>query len=211
MKLISTIKKLRNTKLKQLSKIDKTDEVVIEYINMAVVAIYNRYQLRTEEAILKLKADKTEYSLDGTDPDVEMTSTEEIGQFVEAFDSSGIIGINNDYSDFGIFTISYNKVQVPIVNNGEFISIIYQPIPADVEYVDDGNGNATEADIALPGYLLEPLLHYVGYVANESVNGNKDGEENKHYTRFVSSCDRIDALGLVPTDGYSRPINLKGF
>ena len=70
MRLRSIINNARNRELRQLSSKDKTDEVLVGYINLAMLALYSRFQLRTEEIVLNLKSGKTVYKLDGTDPDV---------------------------------------------------------------------------------------------------------------------------------------------
>lgn len=55
MRLSKIITSARNRELRQLSAKDKTDEIIVGYINLAILALYSRFQLRTEEVVLKLK------------------------------------------------------------------------------------------------------------------------------------------------------------
>jgi hypothetical protein len=60
--------------------------------------------------------------------------------------------------------------------------------------------------------MLEALLHYIGYRAHGSINGNVNQENNTHYMRFDKSCN------LLAREGYAvevltpeRAIEAKGF
>ena len=70
MRLKTVITNARNRELKNLSPKDKTDEVIVSYINIALMELYSMFQLRTDELVLNLKTGKTIYTLDGTDIDV---------------------------------------------------------------------------------------------------------------------------------------------
>ena len=70
MRLKMIIANARNRELKNLSPKDKTDEVIVSYINIAMMELYSIFQLRSDELVLNLNTGKTVYKLDGTDPDV---------------------------------------------------------------------------------------------------------------------------------------------
>ncbi len=214
MNLSTIIRQARNGELKSLSTKDKTDEVIVDYINLAMIALYGRFQLEIGEALITLyvgNAVKTIYSLDGiTDTDYVDVSDGAVMTILTAYDEAGEIPINDDSNPLGIFTIGINSIQVPLAVNSETISLIYKIEPTEIVYVDD-NGSATEAVVNIPKVLLEPMLHYIGYRAHGSVDGNVQAENNTHLMRFESSCKRVDALGLVPTNQYNRNVNVKGF
>ena len=75
-----------------------------------------------------------------------------------------------------------------------YISVIYKPAPTWLVYIDE---TSLTQKIPIPPQLIEPLLHYIGYRAHGSMDGNIKAENNTHYMRFVASCDRIEQLGLV--------------
>lgn len=210
MKLSDVIRISRNTVLKQFSKNDKTDEVIVDYINLTLLDLYSKFTLDTAEAIINLVATKTEYSLDGTDLDVSMPDSREILQIEEAYDEKGRIHINDDVLDSSIYTIAYDKVQVPVTADGARISIIYKPTPEEVVFVDSGNGVATESEIRLPKALLDVVVKGVGYFAFEALEGT--GElGNAALLKYERACSLAEERGVVPRAGSARNIKDGGF
>ena len=214
MKLSTIIRQATSGELKNLA-VSNEEDVIVDYINLAMIALYARFPLKIEEAMLNLQTAKTLYRLDGTDSDVEVEGApieeDNVLAVLDAFDESGRISINDEDDDLSIFTASYNTIQVPISLAGAYISVIYQAAPEEVVYVDSGDGSATDTDVPLPKQLLEPLLHYIGYRAHGAVEGNVQAENNTHLMRFEASCARAEALGMVPADSYNRKNSVKGF
>ena len=54
MRLKMIIANARNRELKNLSPKDKTDEVIVSYINIAMMELYSIFQLRSDELVLNL-------------------------------------------------------------------------------------------------------------------------------------------------------------
>lgn len=209
MKLSSILRQARNSEIKQLSAKDKTDEVLIDYVNLAVDAIYRKFDLAIEEAIITLVPGKTAYKLDGSDSDVTLSSSSEFMGIISASDEKGPIGVNDDVDEYGIFTIGFDTVQVPLTSEGGFISVIYKSYADEVVYVDD-NGSAQEVDIRLPRGLMQAVLYYMGFKAHGSVSGI-DGERNVYMSAFTRECQMALEEGIVPRDTISRDVGEKGF
>ena len=55
MLLTTILSQARSAELKPLSEKDKTDEVVIGYLNLALVALYSRFFIKTQEALIVLE------------------------------------------------------------------------------------------------------------------------------------------------------------
>lgn len=219
MKLSLLLQQLRAGELASLSTKDKTDEKIVMYINMALVALYSRFQLSTEEAIVTLRPDiaKTVYTMDSTDADVRVNNQpmadDEFMSIIAAYNEDGsLIDVNDDKNPGSIFTVSYNKLQIPILEDNAYVSIIYRRNPTLVAYVDNGSGGATEQTVPLPVQLLEPLCHYVGYRAHGAVDGKLTTENNSHYTRYEVACKRIEELGTLTADDTKMcTVASKGF
>lgn len=209
----------RSGELAALSKKDKTDKVIVSYINMALVALYNRFQLATEEAIVTLRPDipKTVYTLDASDADVRVGGQpmpeDDFKSIVYVLDDGGReVPVNNEKDLMSIFTVSYNQIQVPMLAEQTYLSIIYRRNPKLVSFIDDGSGNATEQTIAIPLQLLEPMLHYIGYRAHGAVDGSIQAENSTHYTRYIASCDLIDKMGSLSSDDTApMSVQMKGY
>ena len=215
MRLSKIITSARNRELRQLSAKDKTDEIIVGYINLAMLALYSRFQLSTEEVVLNLKSGKTVYRLDGTDPDVYkdgyMLVDSDVMAIIKAFDEEKELSINKDSDPLSIFTIAYDTVQVPFATTGEHIGLIYRASPREVEYEADVDGNAVDSDVKIPPQMLEAILHHVGYSAHGSIDGGAQQEAATHLTMFERACDRLEMLGLIPQDTIDMDIDRKGF
>ena len=215
MRLKRIIANARNRELKNLSPKDKTDEVIVNYINIALVELYSIFQLRTDELVLKLKTGKTVYKLDGTDPDVYkegvLYRSNDFMTVVSAYDENGEISINNNNDSLSVFTVAYNKIQVPYATTGEHIALVYRTAPTEVVFVDDGSGNAVDAEVELPIHMMEALLSHIGYSAYSSIDTMQEVETDKHMQRFDRACQRLESYGLVPQDALDLNIDRKGF
>lgn len=225
MQLSFILDQARHGELASVSKKDKSDQVIVGYINLALIALYNKFQLSSQEAIITLRPDlnKVLYSMDGTDTDVEVLNGGLLrpGSFmaiIVAYAEDGtIINVNSDKDPKSIYTASYDLLQIPLLQDSEgndisYVSIIYRENPELVAYVDDGNGNATDVDVKVPMQLLEAMLHYIGYRAHGAVNGNVRAENNTHYTRFLRACEEATMLGLLPQyDSTGPTVTEKGF
>ena len=205
----------RNRELKNLSPKDKTDDVIVSYINIALVELYSIFQLRTDELVLNLKTGKTVYKLDGTDPDVFKEGMVYTGNdfmtAVSVFDENGEISINNNNDSLSIFTVAYNKLQVPYATTGEHLAILYRTAPPEVVFVDDGTGNAEDVEVELPVHMMEALLSHIGYSAYSSIDIAQEAETDKHMQRFDRACQRLEMYGLVPQDTLDLNVDRKGF
>ena len=223
MKLSSIIRQARNGELKSLSSKDKTDEVIVDYLNMALTALYSRFNLKTDEIVIPLVSGKSIYRLDGivegtasiTDIDGSPAPlTQELADnlimLIGAYDELGPVTINDDSNDLGIYTISYNSVQVPTTINGTAIALIYRAKMPDVVYQEVA-GAIVEQTVSLPPQLLEPVLHYIGYRAHGSLDGNIQAENNTHLMRYEASCKRAVAEGMLPMESLDRYNTVQGF
>ena len=219
MKLSLIIKQARSGELSSVSASKYTDERIVDYVNLALIALYNRFQLATEEAIVTLRPDipKTVYTLDSTDADVKVAgqpmADDSFMAIVAAWDEDGTqISLNDDCDLRSVFTVGYNQIQVPLLGDSTHISVIYRTNPPLVEYVDDGNGNAVDVDVRLPMQLLEAALHYIGYRAHGAIDGSVQAETSTHYTRFVAACNLAAELGVLTADDVvNKSFHSKGF
>ena len=218
-KLSTIISQARSGELKSLSTKDKTDDVIVNYINMALIALYGRFQLATQEAIITLRPDipKTIYTMSSTDSDVKVAGAlmddTEFMCISSVWNEDGTkAGINDEKDPTSVYTLSYNQIQVPLLAEGGFLSVIYRKNPTLIEYIDDGYTNATDTVVGIPLQLLEAMLHYIGYRAHGSLNGNINTENNTHYMRFDAACNMARELGvLTPDDVSSKSVIEKGF
>ena len=196
---------LQNAQLKQLGI--KTDtSAIIGYINLAVLEIYKRFNLRQDEAVITMATDVTQYTLDGIDANVAIDFSDH--QFLlidEVYEETGeLMSLNDEKDPYGVTTPRYNVIEVAEVVVGQQISVIYRSAPLFSTLVSD--------TILVPPQFFEALFNYVGFQAHSSVKGDMKSENNTHYLRFEESCNKISALGLVNHDDMvSYAFELRGF
>lgn len=187
---------------------------IVQYINAGLIALYGRFLIQTEEAIITMRAGKTLYKLDGTDPDVTVAGQpvpeDQVMVVLSAYDESGELPINDETQDASIYTPTFDTIQIPYPEDGNYVSAVYRCNPEWVEYEEDVT-DTRAVNVKLPTVLLEPLLHYIGYRAHGAIDGNIQAENSTHYTRFKQACMEVEALGLLPTDSLDKKNSTKGF
>ena len=204
MKLSFILEQARNSELFSLSNKKFTDRVIVSHLNLAMIELYNRFDLATEEAIVTLRPDipKTVYTLSSSDPDVtvgdEPLVDHTFKSIMSIYDDKGRqLSLNDEEDPRSIYTITYNQIQVPLVDDISYLSVIYKCNPEPVEFVDDGNGNAVDTEVRLPTQLIEAVLHYIGYRAYLALNGDNQNNSNVYYKYFLNACSQAETLGLV--------------
>lgn len=188
----------RSGELSQLSPSIKDDDAtIIGAMNLGILEIYKRFPIKTDEALLTLRELKSVYSLAGTDADVSMGAPflYLISAYGEAKDpiyglGSTSLPINSEDNIYSVNMISPTQVQVPLVTEGAFISLIYASQPTKV------TAGTLAVVIDLPDQFVEALLHYIGYRAHGAMDGNLQTESNSHYVRFEASCNKLKELGV---------------
>mgnify|MGYP001074959446 CR=1 FL=1 len=200
---LSRHSELSNTAL----KIDNPDNTaaIVSFINMGMIELYKRFVLKTEEAIISLVEGKTFYDL----PENFMYV---LASFEEAEELSVIknkeIPINDENDPYSIFFPSHKQVQIPVVTDGGFISIIYAAKPTPITV------NDLTQELDLPEVLIECLLHYIGYRGHLGIRGDGQSENNAHFARFERSVIKAKELNVTTaTDSYSMSERLssRGF
>jgi hypothetical protein len=183
MTLGNVVDQLKYGELRSIAVKDD-NAAITSYVNLALQALYNRFVLKVSEYVLDLEDNITEYTLPA-DCMVLDSVWNEVGEGLTIDDPSDVNGV---------MRVAYDTIQVPNPVTGLSISLIYLPAPASITYVDAAS---LETVVPLPPQLLEPLLHYIGYRAHGSMDGNIKAENNTHYMRYEASCRRIEELGIV--------------
>lgn len=198
MNISEAIDMLQESELKQL-KIKENKKAVMGFINMGVLELHKRFVLWQSEAIITMVAGVTEYKLDGTDTNVAIDLSDH--QFLhldEAYDDDGESMSINDESDvMGIATPRWNVVEIPPdgITDGVELDLIYRAAP---------NFHVHEKEIIpLPPQMFEALFLYVGFRAHSGTKNNPQTENNQHYKKFDTSCNRIKIEGLYTEDSLN--------
>lgn len=202
-----------STKLKNIA-VAKDTATVLGYLNLGITELYKRFPLRVDEAIITLRDNKTEYKVDGTDPDVSMPANSQFMWLVSAYQEvedtettkfdTVLMPVNEEDNPMSLQTVAWNTVQIPLSCTGAYVSLIYVAAPA--YYTVD---NLTE-QLPLPPQMVEPLLEYIAYQAKASIGTIQDTA--LAYQEFEASCSRAEMRGMITSDDLEMlGRDLKGF
>jgi hypothetical protein len=169
---------------------------IVSYLNLALIALYGRFKISRAEQIINLQDNLSMY---GLNPDV--IAVEAI------YDELGAeYPFNDDENLLSIFQPSYDTIQVPNAATGSQISVLYVQSPASL-LVNSDSAVTNAQVVRIPSQLLEPLLHYIGYRAHASMNGDIKAENNTHYMRYEASVRRVKDEGLFRNDVVPASVN----
>ena len=210
----------QNSELKNIA-VGRENATVIGYINLGLIELYKRFPIETDEVVIRLGDPSDPCYISDTTYKMPNNYMGIIAAYDEQPDDSvSMIGnqipINEEENPESIMTMGFNKIQVPAAPYGAYISIIYSAGPSLIisSSLLDSSGNfINDADIPLPYFMMEPLLHYIGYRGYLSLNADVNTDNNTHYMRFDASCRRILELGLLTGDDVDASIRFidKGF
>ena len=185
-------------------KIGDNTTSVLGFLNLGVLELYKRFSLKIEEYVITLQDMVDIYTMPANYMwivaaygEVDIRSTETVNE----------LPINEEDNPLSINTVGWNKVQVPVSISGAYVSIIYVARPEMYELAD------LDVEIDLPPQMIEPLLAYIGYRANATIDSGVQSEDNAWYIRFDSSCNRIRQESMINSDDMfmNSRINKRGF
>lgn len=193
----------KHGELKNLA-VGKDNSAILSYVNLGVLELYKRFPLKVEEHIIALEDDVTMYTMP-SDYMWIVSAYEEVGE-TDTTTYTGEIPINKEEDLKSINTIGWNQVQIPLVTDSAYISIIY--VAAPTMYTEDELSD----EIGIPPQMVEALLQYIAYRAYSAVTSGEN-EDSSLYQKFEASCDRLLKKGMVNQDDMymSDRIRDKGF
>ena len=194
---------VKRTELKNAASIKDDLDAVLSYINLALIEIYKRFPLQTEEVIITLGQDgdinhpytmisDTIYQLPANCMYI-VSAYEEVP---DAYYEEGIvkeIPINEEDNIYSVNTVSWNKIQIPGTITGQYISLIYAAIPP---YYTESDLNAS---IPLPIQMLDVMLAYIGWKGYSSIDPSRP-ENVAYYQKFETACNIAREYGVQTAD-----------
>lgn len=179
-------------------------EVLVGYMNLGVLELYKRFQLKVEEYIIELQDTTDIYTM----PSDYMWMLAAYGEVpIDSVESVNILPINEEDNPLSINTVGWNKVQIPVSVVGAYVSIIY--VASSPVYTI----NDLDTEVDLPAQMIEALLMYMGYRANSSIDTGVQTEDSIYYQRFEASCEKLKQFGMFNSDDMfmNKRIALRGF
>ena len=215
MRITEMLSLIKNGKLKNFG-IGEDEVTILGFINLGLIEMYKRFPLDVKECMITLQDGKTIYDM----PSDYMWVVSAYGEVPDgSIELVDVLPINEEDNPKSVNTIGFNKIQVPVVTTGSYISIIYVAAPPyivkrdvdDYYYVDVNGVEVCINDVPLPPQMVGALLDYVAYEAHDTLP-NPDGLMSTAYQKFEASCEKILAKGMFNTDDLDMESrHMKGF
>lgn len=178
------------------------DDVILGFMNLGVLELHKRFQLKLEEYIIELVDGQDVYTM----PSNYMWIVAAYGEVdIRSTETVNVLPVNEEDNPLSINTIGWNKLQVPVSIEGAYVSIIYVASPTVYELTDE--------TVDLPPQMIEALLAYIGYRANAAIDSGVQTEDSVWYQRFEHMCDKLREYGMVNSDDMfmNKRITTRGF
>ena len=178
------------------------DEAVIGFMNLGILELHKRFQLKVEEYVIELVEGQDIYNMPSNYMwilaaygEVDIRSTETVNE----------LPINEEDNPLSINTVGWNKVQIPVSVAGAYVSIIYVAQPETYVMGDD--------EVDLPPQMIDALLAFIGYKANAAIDSGVQTEDSAWYQRFEHACDKLREYGMINGDDMymNQRITTRGF
>lgn len=198
---LSNLGIINNLKSDDLILATNSEKAIISYINLGLIELYKRFDLRTEETVVILSENITVYNL----------NIPTLNSIIAAYDEEGKeYELNSENDALSILTPSYNTIQVPNPVEGAAIYIIYTSAPDKILWDTD----LTLIDVSIPPVLHEALLKYIGYRAHVGMGKEYQVEMQTAYNMFIKSCEDVKTFGVINNNDplvSGNKLELKGF
>ncbi len=182
-------------------EIKDAEKAIISYINLGLIELYKRFNLRTEETTVTMRANTTIYPL----------SIPTLNFIEGVYNEKGEEYSLNDENDaLSILMPSYNTIQVPNPSDGDVLFIVYSASPDTLIWNEDLNS----LTVPIPPVLYEALFKYIGYRAVTGMTKDAQTDVQIYYTMFEGSCNKAISLGAAATDDgltSAKKLEWKGF
>lgn len=178
------------------------DEAVIGFMNLGILELHKRFQLKVEEYVITLVDGQDIYSM----PNDYMWIVAAYGEVdIRSTETVNELPINEEDNPLSINTVGWNKVQVPVSVAGTYVSIIYVAKPETYVMGDD--------EVDLPPQMIDALLAFIGYKANAAIDSGVQTEDSAWYQRFEHACDKLREYGMINGDDMymNQRITTRGF
>jgi hypothetical protein len=198
---------------------------VVSFANEALLRLHSKFVLVEKELVLEQDEAITRYlltsqnsaSYKATHPTapgyiqdtVQQPYTDDLIRVVDVFDVEGCrVPLNDEKQPKGVFTPSFNVLQVPYPVQGQPLYVLYQAKHATLlpDQLSD--------PINIPDVLEEALIAYTAHKVFFHMNGQEHTlKANDHLTRYTDICTEVIDKDLVNSSisNSSSKFDQRGF
>ena len=163
----------KSGKLKNMPSIANNESTILGFINLGLIELYKRFPISVNEYVITLQDGVTIYDMP-SDYMWTISAYQEVP--AGSVEPVSVVPINEEDNPESLNTIGFNKVQVPVVTTGAYISVIYMAAPPfisvsdeDFVYTDITGVERVITEVPLPPQMVGALLDYIAYEANDTL------------------------------------------
>jgi hypothetical protein len=197
---------------------------VIGYINMGLVSLYTRFDLKTDSCLIRYLPEVKQYELstDFADSNTASTYTKYIMDSVDNPFVDNVLQIqkvinetlqeefflNDTNQDMRVVTNTYNTFTVPVLDEETVLKVSYRATPKKLRTT----GRCLEDQkMDLPISHLQALCYYVAARYYGSRGGMEAmNESNNYHIKFTQECEFLSNQGVYRQDNTELTSFQKG-
>lgn len=189
------------------------DSSMLAYLNLAMTAIYKKFDIVMREQIIEVDSTKNDYKLlpdvmriSAVYTDKKFLGTNKTASVTSQIESDIVaLPINDDNDPNSVYTPSTGVLVVPYPKDNQILSVIYKASPNVYTALD------LENELDIEAQYISPLVMYVGYLANLALESGQ-GQSMMLLTMFNQACAEIVDYGLHSTNVViNDKLNMRGF
>lgn len=208
-------------------------------VQLALTALYTRFDLKQSQLELRLVPGKRDYKLHSKYADNGKNTTEPTRWIADSSDAPFVddilkiqrlvtpvgllVGLNDQINPFSAFTPTMDSLRVPnaMVNDIPGTPEYLKVLSLSVEYKANhpaimpriGYFNPDLSEVELPQAYVQALLYFVASRASNPVGmGQEFNGGNQWYQKYELECRRLEANGMdIEADNTPSRLRQKGF
>lgn len=193
--IVQEVINLARVRLQSLA-IAKDDSILISFINLGLEELYRRFNLSIRSETITTSPDLALYELRNDDVQLLVALYDKLG--IELRQSDVLDSTEYDYK-----LVNYRSFLLRRPKNG-YVYAIYRASPI---HLADGNDT-----LDIPNVMINALLTYIAYMANNTINRDNQQETNNYYKIFTQQCSELEMQGYkIPISTGTMSVQGKGY
>lgn len=180
----------------QSLQVSENTNALISFINLGMNELYRKFNLAIRSETITVNSDLALYELRNDDVQMLLTIYNKFGR--ELTQSDVLDSMDYDYK-----IVNYRSFLLRKPFDG-YLYAVYKATPTKLVDVND--------TVDLPDSMVNALLTYVAYMANNTINRDNQQEAANQYQIFRDLCTELDMQGFkIPLNTEKVAVQARGF
>ena len=176
--------------------ITEDEHTMLLFINMAMNELYRRFNLSIKSETILTNSDLALYELRNDDVQMLLFLFEKSGRELVQSDVLGSPSYDYKIINYKSFLLRNPK--------DDYLYAVYKASPIVLKDIDD--------KILLPDCMINPMLTYISYLTNDTINRDNKNEASMFVQLFDKQCQELENQGYkVALNTETLAVQAKGF